>query len=209
MITSNLTGVVCGNSDVLLDQLIDEGVHFDLILTDPPYNINKDFGNKSDCLPLDEFIAITAERMAKIKKLLEPQGSVLWFGIHDYIGFVQVAMYNAGLHYRRMNIWHYENGFSRSKKEPATHYEPFLWFSNNPKKWTYNVDDVRMPYKSTERLKSPVKYKAADGTTKIWQPNPKGAMRGDVWDFPTLAGKRFEKEKHNIQLKSLNHSSWN
>ncbi len=195
MITSNLTGVVCGNSDVLLDQLIDEGVHFDLILTDPPYNINKDFGNKSDCLPLDEFIAITAERMAKIKKLLEPQGSVLWFGIHDYIGFVQVAMYNAGLHYRRMNIWHYENGFSRSKKEPATHYEPFLWFSNNPKKWTYNVDDVRMPYKSTERLKSPVKYKAADGTTKIWQPNPKGAMRGDVWDFPTLAGKRFEKEK--------------
>ena len=52
-----------------------------------------------------------------------------------------------------------------------------------------------MPYKSTERLKSPVKYKAADGTTKIWQPNPKGAMRGDVWDFPTLAGKRFEKEK--------------
>ena len=72
MITSNLTGVVCGNSDVLLDQLIDEGVHFDLILTDPPYNINKDFGNKSDCLPLDEFIAITAERMSKIKKLLEP-----------------------------------------------------------------------------------------------------------------------------------------
>ena len=65
MITSNLTGVVCGNSDVLLDQLIDEGVHFDLILTDPPYNINKDFGNKSDCLSLDEFIAITAERMAK------------------------------------------------------------------------------------------------------------------------------------------------
>ena len=51
MITSNLTGVVCGNSDVLLDQLIDEGVHFDLILTDPPYNINKDFGNKSDLLP--------------------------------------------------------------------------------------------------------------------------------------------------------------
>lgn len=32
MITSNLTGVVCGNSDVLLDQLIDEGVHFDLKL---------------------------------------------------------------------------------------------------------------------------------------------------------------------------------
>lgn len=209
MITSNLTGVVCGNSDVLLDQLIDEGVHFDLILTDPPYNINKDFGNKSDCLPLDEFIAITAERMAKIKKLLEPQGSVLWFGIHDYIGFVQVAMYNAGLHYRRMNIWHYENGFSRSKKEPATHYEPFLWFSNNPKKWTYNVDDVRMPYKSTERLKSPVKYKAADGTTKYGSRILKVQCVEMYGIFQHWQENALKKKKHHIQLKSLNHSSWN
>lgn len=195
MSISNLEGIICGDSDVLLDQLINEGVHFDLILTDPPYNINKNFGNKSDCLPLNKFIDITNKRILKVKKLLKPQGSVIWFGIHNYIGFIQVAMYNAGLFYRRMNIWHYENGFSRSQKEPSTHYEPFLWFSMDKRKWTYNVDDVRIPYKSTERLKNPVKYKAANGITKIWLPNPKGAMRGDVWDFPTLAGKSFKKEK--------------
>lgn len=28
MITDNLSGVVCGNSDILLDQLIQKGVHF-------------------------------------------------------------------------------------------------------------------------------------------------------------------------------------
>ena len=201
----SLSGIVCGDSDLLLDQLIAEKVSFDLILTDPPYNINKDFGNKSDCLSLDEFIAVTTERITKVKKLLNSHGSVIWFGIHDYIGFIQVAMYNVGLYYRRMNIWHYENGFSRSKKEPATHYEPFLWFSNDKKNWIYNVDDVRIPYKSAERLKSPVKYKAADGTVKIWKPNPKGAMRGDVWDFPTLAGKNFEKERtlHPTQKPEL------
>ena len=193
--------VICGNSDEIMSKFIEQGIQFDLILTDPPYNINKDFGNKSDCLPLPEFLKVTEDRVTKVKKLLKPYGSVIWFGIHDYIGFVQVAMYNAGLEYRRLNIWHYENGFSRSKKEPATHYEPFLWFSNDKKKWTYNVDDVRIPYKSTERLKSPVKYKASDGTTKIWTPNPNGAMRGDVWVFPTLAGKTFEKErtKHPTQ----------
>lgn len=189
--------IICGNSDVILDDFIKKGYKFDLILTDPPYNINKDFGNKTDCLPLPEFIELTSQRMFKIKQLLSDTGSVIWFGIHDYIGFVQVAMYNAGLYYRRMNIWHYENGFSRSSKEPATHYEPFLWYSNNPKKWTYNVDDVRLPYKSSQRLKSPLKYKSADGTMKIWTPNPRGAMRGDIWNFPTLAGKRFEKERTN------------
>ena len=190
-----LFGNICGDSDVIVDQLIENGQKFDLILTDPPYNINKDFGNNSDCLPLDDFINITNERIKKLKQVLTPTGSIIWFGIHNYICYVQVAMFNAGLFYRRMNIWHYENGFSRSTKEPATHYEPFLWFSNDKKKWVYNCDELRIPYKSTERLKSPVKYHAADGTEKIWVPNDKGAMRGDVWDFPTLAGKRFAGEK--------------
>ncbi|MCQ2088899.1 MAG: site-specific DNA-methyltransferase [Fibrobacter sp.] len=188
-------GVVCGDSDSLLDKLIAEGYQYDLILTDPPYNLKKDFGNKSDDLSLDDFVATTNSRIAKLKKLLTKEGSIIWFGIHDYICYAQIAMINAGLFYRRMNIWHYENGFSRSKKEPATQYEPFLWFSNNEKKWTYNVDEVRIPYKSVERLKKPIKYKTAQGVKKIWEPNAKGAMRGDIWQFPTLAGKCFANER--------------
>lgn len=191
----NIYGVINDNSDRFLDELIEKNIKYDLILTDPPYNINKDFGNNSDCLSLEDFISVTQDRIKKMKQLLTPNGSIIWFGIHDYICYVQIAMYDAGLYYRRMNIWHYENGFSRSKKEPATHYEPFLWFSNNDKKWTYNVDAVRIPYKSTERLKSAVNYKDAKGNTKTWTPNPQGAMRGDIWDFPTLSGRRFEKER--------------
>lgn len=188
-------GIICGDCDKIIDNLISEGMKYDLILTDPPYNINKDFGNKSDCLSLSDFIKVTKVRIEKLKKLLTSRGSIVWFGIHDYICYVQIAMYEAGLYYRRMNIWHYENGFSRSKKEPATHYEPFLWFSNDPKKWTYNVDEVRVPYKSTQRLKNTVTYKVSDGTKRVWKPNPNGSMRGDIWDFPTLSGKRFAGER--------------
>lgn len=187
--------IICGDSDIIIEKMISENEKFDLILTDPPYNINKDFGNDTDCLSIPDFISITKSRICKLKKLLTPNGSIIWFGIHDYIGYVQIAMYEAGLFYRRMNIWHYENGFSRSRKSPATTYEPFLWFSNNNKKWTYNVDEVRIPYKSTERLKSPINYYDKHGNKKTWSPNPKGAMRGDIWDFPTLSGKRFAKER--------------
>lgn len=156
-------GIINGNSDNVLDKLIGMGIKYDLVLTDPPYNIFKDFGNKSDCLPFDEFLEVTEERLIKLKQLLTPTGAIIWFGIHDYIGFIQVLMHKVGLNYRRMNIWHYENGFSRSTKEPATHYEPFLWYSNDKKQWTYNVDEVRVPYKSTDRLKSPVTYYDKDG----------------------------------------------
>jgi hypothetical protein len=30
---------------------------------------------------------------------------------------------------------------------------------------------------------------------KVWTPNPDGRLAGDVWRFPTLAGKRFADEK--------------
>ena len=187
--------VIRGNSDEILKQFLQECYCFDLICTDPPYNLNKDFGNDSDKMELDEFLKVTEKRINLCKKLLTPTGSILWFGIHHYIGFIQAIMYKAGLFYRRMNIWYYENGFSRSSKAPLTQYEPFLWFSKSKSKWTYNVDDVRVPYKSTERLKNPVYYKGKNGEKKVWQPNPNGAMRGDVWAFPTLAGKAYEKEK--------------
>lgn len=188
-------GVIHASCDDVIDDLIASGRKYDLILTDPPYNVGMDFGNNTDSLPLDVFLSEMKARIYKLKELLTDEGSIIWFGIHDYICYIQVFMYEAGLSYRRLNIWHYENGFSRSKKEPATHYEPFLWFSKSAKNWCYNVDEVRVPYKSTERLKSPVKYKDSKGNEKIWIPSEKGSMRGDVWDFPTLAGKAFREER--------------
>lgn len=181
--------------DDLMNQFIEEGLEVDLVLTDPPYNINKDFGNDSDKLTVKEFLEVTKERVIKCKKLLKKDGSIIWFGIHDYIGLIQMIMYEQDLAYRRMNIWYYENGFSRSSRSPLTQYEPFLWFSKSNKKWTYNVDDVRIPYKSEKRLQTPVYYKNSKGERKEWVPNPKGAMRGDIWAYPTLAGKAFAKEK--------------
>jgi len=183
------------NSDEMLRDLLEEGIRFDLILTDPPYNLKKDFGNGSDNLPLPDFLKVTRERIEICRDLLTPEGSIVWFGIHKYIGFIQVIMYDLGLHYRRMNIWKYENGFSRTRSLPAAQYEPFLWYSKSPRKWTYNADDVRVPYKSTERLKSPIYYRSKNGERKRWVPNEKGALRGDIWEYPTLAGSLYKKER--------------
>jgi len=184
-----------GDSDDELQKLLENEVRFDLVLTDPPYNLKKDFGNDSDNLSIDDFIRVNRERIAICKDLLNKDGSIIWFGIHNYICYIQIAMLELGLHYRRMNLWQYNNGFSRSKKAPANVYEPFLWFSKSEKQWTYNVDDVRVPYKSSDRLKNPVYYKDKNGNRKEWTPNPLGAMRSDIWEYPTLAGKLFKNER--------------
>ena len=28
-----------------------------------------------------------------------------------------------------------------------------------------------------------------------WKPNPLGAMRSDIWEFPTVSGKKFKEER--------------
>ena len=114
--------VINGDCDRIMPEMIEEGIKADLILTDPPYNLNKDFGNDSDKLELSDFLKVTKSRVNLCKQLLEPNGSLLWFGIHHYIGFIQTIMYEAGLYYRRMNIWYYENGFSRTSKAPLAQY---------------------------------------------------------------------------------------
>ena len=106
--------VYLGNSDILLEKMVSDKLKFDLILTDPPYNIGKDFGNDSDKLSLDEFLKVSRKRIENCSNLLNKNGSILWFGIHHYIAFIQVIMYETGLNYRRLNIWHYENGFSKT-----------------------------------------------------------------------------------------------
>ena len=35
-------GIICGNSDILLKEMLSNNIKVDLILTDPPYNLNKD-----------------------------------------------------------------------------------------------------------------------------------------------------------------------
>ena len=97
-------------------------------------------------------------------------------------------MYEIGFKYRRQIIWHYENGFAGyGKRSLNAEYEPLLWFSKTE---NYIYHPIRIPYKSTERLK----YKITKNN-KVWTPNPAGRMAGDIWKFPTLAGKSFKNEK--------------
>lgn len=181
-----------GDNINYLHQMIDEGISFNLILTDPPYNIGKDFGNDTDKQQLDIFVNHIDQRIKLFEKLLSPNGSVIWFCTHRFVGDIQVVM-RKYLEQRRLMIWHYENGMSRQVKEPVTEYEPFWWFSKS-NNFIYNTEDVRVPYK-TDRVKNPVYKLDSQGNKVAWHPNPKGRKRGDVWKCPVLAGKLFEDER--------------
>lgn len=161
----------------------------DLIIADPPYNLDKDFGVWKEKDMKEKWIPWSKQWLSQASRILKPSGSIFVYGIHHHLCWVQCHLYDLGLNYRRQIIWYYENGFSNYKNSLSAHYEPLLWFSKGEK---YTYHPIREPYKSKERLKHKI---IKNG--KVWKPHPEGRLAGDVWSFPTLAGKRFSEEKVN------------
>ena len=162
--------------------------YFNLIIADPPYNLNKNFGVYKEREKKHIWKDWTYKWLLECYELLSPKGNIFVYGIHHHLCWVQCMMYEIGFKYRRQIIWNYENGFAGyGKRSLNAEYEPILWFSKSDK---YIYHPIRVPYKSKERLK----YKITKNN-KVWKPNPEGKMESDIWRFPTLAGRRFSDEK--------------
>ena len=164
-----------------------------LIIADPPYNLNKDFGIWKESEQKDRWLKWSKAWLRECERVLSPGGSIFVYGIHHHLCWLQCYLYELNLVYRRQIIWYYENGFSGYTKSLSGEYEPLLWFSKGK---TYTYHPIREPYKSIDRLKHRITKNG-----KEWKPNPAGRLAGDVWKFPTLAGRRFrdEKVKHPTQ----------
>ena len=178
--------ILTGDALKLLGDLDNESV--DLVIADPPYGIDKDFGNGEEWHLGDHNSWFDWQKrwLDEIPRVLKSTGSIFIYGIHHNIGYVQTYLYELGLNYGRLFIWHYENGWSKYSKSPAATYEPLLWFYKD----SYTYNEIREPYKSQDRLKHKI---IKNG--KVWIPNPEGKRGGDIWKVPTLAGRRFANEK--------------
>src|SRR5699024_8822316 len=141
-----LNKIIFGDCIKAMNQIPDQSV--DLIIADPPYNLNKDFGNKSDQWEnIEDWVSWSKEWINISLQKLKPSGSIFIYGIHNYLCYIQVYLYEKQMKYRRQIIWHYENNFSGYKNAPVAHYEPVLWFSKSD---NYTYHQIRVPYKSTE-----------------------------------------------------------
>lgn len=159
----------------------------DLVLADPPYGIEKSFELADNWKTIDEWISWCDEWLKECNRIAKSGGSIMVYGIHNYLCYNQVSLYKLGLKYRRQFIWHYENGFCGNRQLPRATYEPLLWFTKGD---DFYFEEIREPYKSSDRLKYEVRKNG-----KVWKPNPNGRMAGDVWNIPTLAGRSYRDEK--------------
>ena len=146
-----------------------------LVVADPPYNIGIDYGNgrRADLLADATYIAWTRQWIAAAARTLAPDGSMWVICGQEYAGDHQIAMRDAGLHWRNTVIWRETFGVNCTRKFNRT-ARPMHYFTKHRTRFTFNVDELRTRSRRQE----------------IGDPraNPAGKVLDDVWTVSRVCG---------------------
>lgn len=153
----------------------------DLIVADPPYNLNKDYGNKSDTKTFDEYIQFTEDWTGEAKRVLKPTGTIYVFMGFRFISYLyQILEKKQKLNFNNWICWYYTQGIGK-KKGFSPRHDDILMFTKTDK-FTFNLDAIRVPQKF---------YRSVN--------NMRGANPGDVWEFSHIHYCQDNRQNHPTQ----------
>ena len=178
-----------------LDQLANESV--DLAIIDPPYFLNK---AKWDTFDSQEaFLKFTYNWIDHLLPKLKPAGSFYVFNTPFNSAYILGYLTAKKMKFRNWITWDKRDGFSQATKKYANGQETILFFTKSDT-YTFNADDIRVPYESTERIAHAAKTGILKNG-KRWFPNPNGRLVGEVWHMSS----QRHLEKVNGKTPKLAH----
>ena len=168
-----------------------------LVVTSPPYNLNKAYETKLD---MDEYVDQQAKVIKECVRILADDGSICW-QVGNYVNNgeiipLDIALFpifnSLGLHLRNRIVWHFGHGL-HAKNRFSGRYEVIIWFTKSDD-YIFNLDPVRVPqkYPSKKHFKGPNKGKLSC--------NPKGKNPSDIWEIPNVKSNHVEKTVHPCQF---------
>lgn len=170
-----LDRTIVGDTFEVLKLLPEKSV--DLLIVDPPYNLDKDFhGNKFKKTNDEIYIEYTKKWIGLVKPLLKENATV--YVCCDWISSAPIFMVLKE-HFNIQNriTWQREKG--RGALTNWKNGMEDIWFATNSKKYTFNVDAVKM------RRSVVAPYKV-DGKPKDWEETESGNFRNtypsNFWD---------------------------
>lgn len=184
--------VILYNMDSLegLNKLATENL-INLTVTSPPYNIGKEY---EDIMSFEDYISWCEKWMGLVYENTVDNGA-FWLNI----GYMPIE--NKGkavpIPYLLWDktkffmiqelIWNYGAGVA-AKKSLSPRNEKILWYVKNPKKYTFNLDDIRDP-----NVKYPNQKK--NGKLRV---NPLGKNPSDVWQIPKITSGKNRSSKERV-----------
>ena len=166
-----------------------------LVICDPPYNINVAAWDD-----LDHYVDWAGQWLAEVERVLTPTGNFVLFGGLQYQGeagsgdllsLMSWMRRHSAMRLANLIIWNYPNGMS-AQRFFANRHEEIAWFAKT-QKYYFDLDAVRTRldartleiYKRDKRL------------------NPESLDKGinptNVWKIPRLNGNSKERVGHPTQ----------
>ncbi len=171
-----------GNNLPILKSMPAESI--DLIYVDPPFNtrvrqIRNRFHTENGVKIVDasygyddrhdDFIGFLRPSMEEAYRILKKDGSFFFHLDYREIHYCKVMLDTIFGRSSFINeiIWSYDYG-ARSKSKWSAKHDNILWYAKNPKKYTFNYDDMdRIPYMAPD-LVGPEKAARGKTPTDVW-----------------------------------------
>lgn len=153
----------------------------DLIVTDPPYNLSKNYGVTNDNMEFESYLKFSEMWLSEAKRVLKPTGTIYLFMGMRYISYIYIILEKKlNLNFVSWITWYYTQGVGKTKGYSPRH-DDILMFSKS-KNYTFNLDDIRIPQKY---------YRSIN--------NMRGANPGNVWQFSHVHFCSGNRQKHPTQ----------
>ena len=192
--------IIYNKSSEKMTEIKDQAI--DLMVTSPPYNIDIQYGNRwekrnivdpkgkkyKDKLPEIHYRTMLKNVFNETKRVLKEDGQI-WINIKNRCknGVISspfwILEYFEDMYLKNIIIWNFDWGGSTNKRF-SSRYEYLFFFSKNNKRYTFNLDDVKIPSLNyrPDRYKSQLK-------------NP-----SDVWKISLVSGNSKERTSHPAQF---------
>ena len=153
----------------------------DLIVTDPPYNLAKNYGTSSDNLSFEQYLEFSKQWLFEAKRILKPTGTIYVFMGMQYISYIyQILDKELGFIFNSWITWFYTQGIGKTKGFSPRHDDILMFTKSN--NFTFNLDDIRIPQKF---------YRSVN--------NMRGANPGNVWEFSHVHYCNQNRQSHPTQ----------
>ncbi len=171
---------ICGDAIEELTKIPDKSIN--LIVTDPPYNLSKNYGNNQDNLEFDAYLNFSRKWLKEACRVLTDDGTIYIFMGMRYISYVySILEQELNMHFNSWITWFYTQGIGKTKGFSPRH-DDILMFTKHPKNFVFNLDEVRVPQKF---------YRSVN--------NMRGANPGNVWEFSHMHYCNKNRQKHPTQ----------
>lgn len=181
-----------------LTKMSDQGICTDLIIADPPYNMGKASWDK-EYPGYNGYFSFMCQWMDLLHDVSSPGTSLYVFNTPYNCALMIEHLEGAGFTFQNWLTWDKRDGQGGSTKRYTRRQESILFMTVGDD-YTFNADNIRIPYESTDRIAHAAKSGIVKNG-KRWYPNPNGRLCGDVWHITSQRHKtkvkgRIVKPKH-------------